>query len=383
MKRKILIADDSRMNRRLLSTLLKQKFPELEILEATNGSNAIEIILRENITVVILDIMMPEMDGIEVLKIIKSNVNLIHIPVIMWSANNDIESLEKSLEIGALDYFSKPLKKEEMTISLPLKIKNAIDHYEQKLQLIQYNNHIKLEFQLAEKLQKSLIVNHASFETEEMWGKYIPCESIGGDFFSCKHIKGRTWFIIVDVSGHGIASAMLSTMISVVYNSSIEVCSDPGEVLNKINKLLYKTFEGYENSLASAIVGVIEGNKLTISNSGHPTPLLFRKDKNEIETINAGGFLLGIFEDIEFEIETQTFNEGDVLFLYTDGLYEKLEENVFCTPAAVNNYCELNKLSISNNINNFINDMVEFFYIYNTNKKGFGDDVAVLGILKK
>ena len=383
MKRKILIADDSKMNRKLLSTLLKQRFPELEILEAKNGSHAIEIILKENITVVILDIMMPEMDGIEVLRIIKSNVNLTHIPVIMWSANNDIESLEKSLKIGALDYFSKPLTKEEMTISLPLKIKNAIDHYEYNLQLMQFNNHIKSEFQLAEKLQKSLIIEHASFEDEEMWGQYIPCESIGGDFFSCKHINGRTWFIIVDVSGHGIASAMLSTMISVIYNSTIETCSNPGEVLNKINKLLYKTFEGYENSLASAIVGVIEGNKLSISNSGHPNPLLFRKDKNKIETINAGGFLLGIFEDIDFEIETQTFNEGDVLFLYTDGLYEKLGENVFCTPTDVKNYCELNKLNIDINVNNFIRNMVDFFYIYNTNKKGFGDDVAVLGILKK
>lgn len=381
MEKKILVVDDTPWNRRLIKMLVSRVLTDISVLEASGGVEALEIMNKNDITVVILDIMMPDMDGIEVLRKIKSNVKLMHIPIIMWSAINETESLEKSLELGALDYFTKPLTAVEMRVALPFKIKNAIKHYEHKLQLMKFNEHIKSEIQLAEKLQRSLITDQVSFETEEMRGKYIPCEGIGGDFFSCRNINGKTWFIIADVSGHGIASAMLSTMISVVYTASIQISNEPSEVLKKINNLLYKTFEGYENSLASAIVGVIEGERISISTAGHPKPIIYRKDQNKVEKLDMSGFLLGIFEDVDFEVETRNFYSGDAIILYTDGLYDIARENDFCKVEEVQRFCELNKFNISRNLDMFIDDLISFFY--NKNGKEFVDDVAVLGILKK
>ncbi len=381
MKKNILIVDDTHMNRMLLKSVIKKYIQDMNVLEAEDGFKALEILKSMEANVIILDIMMPGKDGIEVLKEIKKDKRLQHIPVIMWSAIDTIDSVEKALKLGALDYFTKPLTEDEMRVALPLKIMNAVEYHEQKLKLIEYNENIKAEMKLAQNLQQSLIVEEADFKKVSIYGKYIPTEEVGGDFFSTKKIEDKIWFIMADVSGHGVASAMLSTMISVVYDISIQSYNKPNAVLNQINNLLYKTFEGYKNSLASAIVGLIEGDKLYISSAGHPSAILYKKDKNEILELSMPGFLLGIMEEGCFDVIEFDFIKGDALFLYTDGLFDKGLGLDFFKPENVVAYCHLNKLDINYDIKRYIDNMVDFFE--NKGSKGFIDDVAIFSILKK
>ncbi|MCT4621040.1 MAG: SpoIIE family protein phosphatase [Marinisporobacter sp.] len=381
MEKNILIVDDTQMNRKLLKEVIEKSIENVKVLEAEDGFAALEILDENEINVVILDIMMPQKDGIEVLQDIKKKDRFKDIPVIMWSAINTIDSVEKALKLGALDYFTKPLSPNDMKVALPLKIMNAIDYYEQKLKLIEYNEHIKSEMELAQNLQKSLIVEEADFENVSIYGKYIPTEEIGGDFFSAKDVNGNTWFIIADVSGHGVASAMLSTMISVVYDMSIQTYNKPNIVLRQINKLLYKTFEGYRNSLASAVVGLIKENQVYISSAGHPPVIIYKKDEDEIDQISIDGFLLGVMEDANFDVIQYDLKKGDVLFLYTDGLFDNGLGIEFFKAENVTAYCHLNKTDINYDIKRYVDHMVDFFK--NKGTKGFIDDVAVLSILKK
>jgi putative two-component system response regulator len=117
---KILLCDDELMNRKLASKILKKE--GFEVVEAENGAIAIEILQSETFDLILMDLMMPVMDGYEATKIIKSDVKLLNIPLIVISALSDKSAITKALELGANEYVTKPFD----IIEFRLRIKNAI-----------------------------------------------------------------------------------------------------------------------------------------------------------------------------------------------------------------------------------------------------------------
>lgn len=380
MTNNILIVDDLAINRKLLKTLIQKSMDDIFVIEAEDGQNGLEIIKSTDIKVIILDVMMPEMGGIEVLEKIKSMPEYKDIPVIMCSAVNEIESVGKALSLGALDYFTKPLTEEQMRITLPLKIKNALEFYEQKKQLTKFYTHIKDEMLLAEQLQKSLISEYSGLKAVEMWGRYTPCEEIGGDFFCCRQQEDKTWFMIADVSGHGISAAMVSTMLNVMFNSSIQYCQTPGAVLDNMNKNILETFGGSELGILSAFVGCVDGDALLFSNAGHPYPVLVKVKEGTAEEIQQDGFLLGVFESAAYPTQSRNIDAGDTIVLYTDGLFDTGEDNSFVDWSRVLEFCRRNKREFTGDVKVLIEKMAASFA--SSRKDGFTDDVAVMVIRK-
>lgn len=110
-KQKILAVDDHPVNRRLLEGILEKEY---EIITATNGADALAICANECIDLVLLDIIMPEMDGYEVCERIKANLNTKHIPVIFLTAKTETKDIVKGFDVGGVDYVTKPFKKVEL-----------------------------------------------------------------------------------------------------------------------------------------------------------------------------------------------------------------------------------------------------------------------------
>lgn len=127
MMSNILLIDDSNVDRLLIRKLLEQNFNNVCIFESDDGKNIEEFVVSNGIKVVILDLLMPEIDGINLLEALKNNEKTMDVPVIVCSSISDQFTLGKVLSIGAYDYFSKPLSAEVMKIILPLKIRNAIE----------------------------------------------------------------------------------------------------------------------------------------------------------------------------------------------------------------------------------------------------------------
>jgi len=121
----ILIVDDEPLNRKLLSILLKKD--AYTFFEAEDGVIGLEILDREDIDLVLLDIMMPRMDGFQFLEEYRSRRTDVHIPIIVSSALTGYADIEKALKLGAADYFKKPLSDEVKRFQLPLKTKNLIE----------------------------------------------------------------------------------------------------------------------------------------------------------------------------------------------------------------------------------------------------------------
>ena len=121
MTEKILIADDSLTNRRLLRVILKKE--GYELIEAEDGEVAIEKALQEKPDLILLDIMMPKKDGFEVCKFLKSQNRTIPIPIIFLSAMSEKSDKVKGLSFGAVDYVTKPFSAGEVLARVRTQLK--------------------------------------------------------------------------------------------------------------------------------------------------------------------------------------------------------------------------------------------------------------------
>ncbi|HEO98354.1 MAG: response regulator [Campylobacterales bacterium] len=117
MALKVLIVDDDFINRKLLQTLLKKNPDVSETIEAENGSDALEKLKKDpSINIILLDIMMPVVDGVEFLKIFRADMKNSHIPVIVLSTDDTRKT--EVYENGANDFLRKPVKENDLNAKL-------------------------------------------------------------------------------------------------------------------------------------------------------------------------------------------------------------------------------------------------------------------------
>jgi CheY-like chemotaxis protein len=120
----LLVVDDEAHNRKLLRMVLRHG--DYRFSEAENGDQAIELIRKEKIDLILLDLMMPTPNGFDVLSAVKREERTRDIPVIVASASTAPDDVERSLTLGAVDYFMKPLSEWDIRFQLPIKVRNAI-----------------------------------------------------------------------------------------------------------------------------------------------------------------------------------------------------------------------------------------------------------------
>lgn len=130
----ILIVDDNHQNLRVVSSFLKDRNYNLAL--ATSGEKTIELLEKIETDLILLDIMMPEMDGLETCRIIKENPKTADIPVIFLTAKNQTEDIIEGFEAGGVDYITKPFNRDELLV----RIKNHVDLAKAKKKIIEMNN---------------------------------------------------------------------------------------------------------------------------------------------------------------------------------------------------------------------------------------------------
>ncbi len=376
----VLIVDDMPVNRKLMKKVLKNSVEEVTFYEAEDGFQALEMLERKEIDLIILDLMMPGKDGYQVLREIKEQEDLMDIPVIVNSAVDDMASIKETLTLGAIDYFTKPITPDQMKVIIPLKVHNALKFYEQKKELIKANEKMMQEMKIASLLQKALITEKQDLEKVRVTSKYIPSSQIGGDFHDCVEMDGKVWFMIADVTGHGVAAAMVSSMVKVIFNHVIQESKTPKEVLEQINHTFYHMMSDNRHLCFSAFVGLIEEKSLSYANAGHPYAGHYRGGNDEVESLEQNGFLIGVFEDTDYEDVTTTIAPGDFIIAYTDGLYETklVEGGSSNSHETVFEEMKKHKGLISHSQEAFMKAMIRSFGKFEDGD--FEDDVALMMI---
>lgn len=385
MAQYIIVADDVKMNRKLIIDVLKNWLPEGVFLEAANGNDVMRYLESYDISLIMLDLIMPELDGHEVLKLMKNNERYQGIPVIVNSAMTDKKSIRDTLEEGAMDYFIKPLSPEDRDIVLPLKAKNALMLYEQQKIISDLNKVISEELKNAHDFQSIMLPKTGNLNAIDLHIKYHPSLGIGGDFFDCVTVGNKTWFMIADVTGHGIAAGMASSMIKVMFRMYVEKGNiRPSGVLARMNKWIFDTFD-FAQSVSyivfTAFIGCIEEHTLCYCNAGQPYPLLYQRRHDNVIKLDKPGSPIGMFDFAVYEQYCVTLDEGDAIFLYTDGLFSSGQQSDFVNWEKVYKFSKEFRSLIKADPELFLEEIKYYFHLQHKTSdsdSSFTDDVALM-----
>lgn len=193
--------------------------------------------------------------------------------------------------------------------------------------LLRERNRSMLEdFTAAKAVQESFLPRIPDYKPADIGYRYLPMSQVGGDFLSITKFHDNSAGIFIgDVSGHGISAALINSMTLALLNKICRIHGyDPAGYLNALNEELLNLIPA--GKFISAIFALLKyeegGLKLIFSRAGHPYPLIWRKRSRTVELFSSGGTILGCFNEINCENSTVLLEEGDIIFLYTDGVIE-------------------------------------------------------------
>ena len=339
----ILIVDDSAVNRDLLSRQVQAQ--GYQIATAVDGKQAIAMIKTGAYDLILLDIIMPEINGYEVLQWIRASPWR-HIPTIMISALDRLDSVIRCIEMGAADYLAKPfnstLLKARLGACLEQKrLRDRESSYLEQLAkaneeigklnncLQAENTRLSAELEITKRLQMMLLPKEkelSQIKDLEIAGFMEPAEEVGGDYYDVLQHHGRLTIGIGDVTGHGLESGVLMLMVQTAVRTLMENNeTDPKQFFEVLNRAIYKNVQRMDSdkNLSLCLIDYHDG---VLSLSGQHEEMLLVRSGGAIERIDTIdlGFPIGLEETIkDFVFQTQIrLNSGDVVVLYTDGVTE-------------------------------------------------------------
>jgi sigma-B regulation protein RsbU (phosphoserine phosphatase) len=325
----LLVVDDIAENRDMLGRRLEKQ--GYTVTAAENGRRALEVLKEKEFDLVLLDIMMPEMDGIQVLERLKSDPDLRHIPVIMISALDEMKSVVRCITIGAEDYLPKPFDPVLLRarIGACLEKKRLRDKEQLMYQaLVESQKALAAELAEAAAYVRSLLPPPLKGEIVTDW-RFIPSTALGGDAFGYHWLdEGHFAMYLLDVCGHGVGAALLSISVMNVLRSQSLSKTDfrnPGEVLNALNEAF--PMEKQNNMYFTLWYGVYDKHQreLKYANGGHPSPLLMigpSEAKARMEPITVGGTVVGAMPKISYRTGQVQLEAYARLCVFSDGIYE-------------------------------------------------------------
>ena len=316
---RLLIVDDSDDNRIVLSRPLQRQGHEVD--EAVNGVEALAAMERADYDLVLLDIMMPEMDGYEVLERMRTDVRMRTVPVVVISAIDDMESIVRCVELGADDYLTKPFDR----VLLRARVNACLE--KKRLRDEESRNLKRIAQQLSDASEyvRSLLPDPVQGAVGIEWS-YIPSAELGGDTFGYHWLDAdHLALYLLDVCGHGVGPALLSVSVMNVLRSGTLQNADPAQpssVLRALNRAFPR--ERHQNKHFSLWYGVYDTvqRTLTYASGGHPPAILLEPNTPELKKLQTPGLILGLFADARFTDAVCVVPAGARLFVYSDGVYE-------------------------------------------------------------
>lgn len=323
---KILIVDDDSLNRFLLSHMLEEAGYD-ECFEAESGREAIQLANRIQPDLVLLDVVMPDMDGFTVAPILKQMAGNIYLPIIFITALDDHDSLVKCLEVGGDDFASKPFDKVILTAKIRAHARTRLlskKTHKQNDELTYYRNSVEREHAIVEHIfSNALTINPSTIRFFDY--RLAPASSFNGDLFLIEQSPaGGMYFLMGDFTGHGLASAIGALPVARAFHAMAEKGLSVSEMVATLNSILLKLLPG-DMFFAAALVEISKsGHQFNIWNGGMPDLVLFNQLGDVKKRFESLHMALGILDVDEFEddIEHMDAMIGERLLGYSDGLIE-------------------------------------------------------------
>jgi sigma-B regulation protein RsbU (phosphoserine phosphatase) len=316
----ILLVDDNQANLQMLFQLLEKSVGG-KLLVAKNGETALNIARKIKPDLVLLDIMMPGIDGFEVCRRLKADPATRPIPVIFLSALDETADKVKGLQLGAVDYVSKPFQAEEVIA----RVNTHLTIHRLNREVQEQRDQLEHELKVVSELQRKLLPERLpAIAGLKLAVHYETSRYAGGDYYDVVALPdGRCGLLVADSEGHSAPAAVMMAMTCALFHSCPDLHGEPDKVLDFINTNLCKV---NKESFVTAIYAVYDGTRRTlrIARAGHPLPVLFRPAEGQAREVPCDGvFMMGFDPYDQVPVAEIRLEPGDRILLYTDGVPER------------------------------------------------------------
>jgi sigma-B regulation protein RsbU (phosphoserine phosphatase) len=314
----ILVVDDSPVNLRLIVRTLDGR--GYRLLAARNGRAALDIARKVRPDLILLDVMMPEMDGFEVCRALKADPMTRDAIVVFLSALGEVSDKVTGLELGASDYITKPIQAEEVIA----RVANHVARQQLEREVRRSRDRLQKELASAGAMQRGILPaqlpsgNGATFAAYYRTSLYA-----GGDYYDVLRLPdGQFGIIVADVSGHGAPAAIVMAMIRAAVHAFPGFACDPAEMVRYLNR--HFEFMWESPMFATALCALVDprDRSVTIACAGHPPPLVLSRGR--VHPFPVEATMPVLMMDLASVPEARRVLEpGDRVLFYTDGVTER------------------------------------------------------------
>ncbi len=340
MKARLLVIDDEAMVRDSMVAYLEDS--GYQVVAAESGIAGLAILEQQKIDLILCDLRMPHLDGLQILQQVKQNNQ--HIPFIVVSGAGVMDDVVQALRLGASDYLVKPIID---MVMLEHSVQRNLDLVELERQNQHYRDHLESvnrelrnsldelrgDQQAGRQVQMKMLPDPTQVENLSFEHIIKPSLMLSGDFLDYFPLDDKHYgFYIADVSGHGASSAFVTVLLkNLTYRlkrnlkrGSSDDLYHPVKVLERINQEMLDTECGKHLTIVYAVINM-ETRQLNYSIGAHfPMPILF--SENKAQYLEGRGMPVGLFRDAEYNNYQLSLPERFTLSLFSDGILELINQ---------------------------------------------------------
>jgi phosphoserine phosphatase RsbU/P len=314
---RILIVDDVKANVDVLVEALRSDY-KLSI--ALNGETSLRTAEKNPPDLVLLDIMMPGIDGYEVCRRLRATEQTREIPIMFLSSLEDVQDKARGFEMGANDYLTKPFE----ILEVKARVRSLV---KAKAYADAVREAMERDLSIARDIQMGILPSDLSACTNgtglDIHAKIEPAKAVGGDLFEVLRVnEDRAVVVIGDVSGKGIPAALFMAVTVTLVRTMARQFEKPEEILSRLNdELAVQNPQGMFVTMACLVFDLRSG-RITGASAGHNPLVLVGSHAPPRFVLPCTGTVAGVFPGIEITSESIELAPGDMLVLYTDGVTE-------------------------------------------------------------
>lgn len=324
----ILVVDDEPLNRLLIGRLLRRGgFTNVAV--AGDGAAALAFVEDQTPACILLDLMMPEVDGLEVCRHLRADDRFARVPIIVQTALSSREDRRAAFAAGASDVVSKPYDPEELEARVRVHLSNAL----LSAGLLAYRERMEAELADARAVSEALLPQPGTLAGLAARGVtfshvYRPCSGVGGDYWNAWALAaledgaGKVGLIVGDVSGHGVSAALRMSALHTLLTPAPPFAADPLAVAEHLDRRLHALGHARAQYVAGAYVVIdVAAGRFRFVPAGLRDALVWRRGGG-LETVSLSGVPFGLFAELPRGVDERLLEPGDTLILYSDALVE-------------------------------------------------------------
>ena len=387
---RVLLIEDQQPDAVLLEYTLTEAAPgRFTVTRADRLAMALELLRRQPFDVILADLGLPDSQGADTFVRLRQQAN--HLPIIVLTGFDDEHMAVATVQAGAQDYLVKGRVPGDLLVRA---LQYAIERTRIEEELRQRNEQMASDLAMASEFQRTFLPRKfptfpkgvaAAQSALRFYQTYRPSGSVGGDFFTVRPVTdARAGLFLCDVMGHGVRAALVTAMMRGLIEDHWHAANEPGHLLAELNHSLVDVLQQTDTTMfVTAFYAVVDAVARTVtwSRAGHPNPFLIQRATGTGQplpnTSVAPGPVLGLFPNAAFPSGSLTAQRGDLLLLFTDGLYE--------VAGSAGDEFGLDRLQDAVRVNaglppqQLLEKLVETVHTF-AGQKDFADDVCLLAV---